>query len=649
MKTILILAANPKDTLRLRLDEEVREIEEGLRRSRHRDQFKITSKWAIRPKDLRRALFDEKPEIVHFCGHGQTDGIELEDEAGNAILVSPGSLAGLFDLCKETIECVVLNACYSQDQVSAISQHIAYVIGMKQGISDKAAMEFAVGFYDALGTGKTYEEAFQFGCNAIRLAGIPQHFVPMFKKKGDTEIYRSMQEIEFVNREKELQYITTIHSPQYLLISAPKGYGKSRLFESVKAKLQENSLCLHIRLSREQSYSVKDLAMLILQQIDEKISFQNEIKVITEEISGWIVTKLKIPQRNVIFFIDEAEALTEMTANALFNELIPLIIQDLKKTAANQSIKVRLICTGRYISHWERNVSKIPLKSLSLTPFAFPAVYETVEQYDSHNRFHPNYKKDFAAHLMYFTGGHPGCMATILCQDFYYPVRRLVAKEEEYYEFVLLPVIEKVKEHIPEDLTPIFLTLSVVRRFNARFLRRCLDRQLIVWAENDEYRLENRLLKTFLISKTNGFLYDDMSRRILAIHLRKTNLSHYLKVSQEAIAFYEAGLKDARSHNPVVLAIELLFQKLHYQVYAQQNEKQGFLDYVPEVLHMLIQRYAQEVLDAFIEQLQNDWEFKFLFNYLLRDEQYDDEHPFDQLCHQIRIFRRDLIKGAMYV
>ena len=37
-KKILILAANPLKTLHLRLDEEMREIEEGLRRSKWRDR-----------------------------------------------------------------------------------------------------------------------------------------------------------------------------------------------------------------------------------------------------------------------------------------------------------------------------------------------------------------------------------------------------------------------------------------------------------------------------------------------------------------------------------------------------------------------------------------------------------------------------------
>jgi hypothetical protein len=55
-ETILICAANPLDQPKLSLDKEVREIENGLRRSRK--HFEIKPKWAVRPKDLRRALLD---------------------------------------------------------------------------------------------------------------------------------------------------------------------------------------------------------------------------------------------------------------------------------------------------------------------------------------------------------------------------------------------------------------------------------------------------------------------------------------------------------------------------------------------------------------------------------------------------------------
>ena len=44
------------------------------------------------------------------------------------------------------------------------------VIGMKRAVKDKASIEFSVGFYDALGAGRSVENAFEFGKNAIALA-----------------------------------------------------------------------------------------------------------------------------------------------------------------------------------------------------------------------------------------------------------------------------------------------------------------------------------------------------------------------------------------------------------------------------------------------------------------------------------------------
>lgn len=181
-KKILILAANPKGSARLRLDEEVREIQHGLERARQREQFEIISSWAIRPDDLRRALLDHKPQIVHFSGHGTGEtGLAVEDRIGQVQLLSTKALADLLRLFEDCIECVVLNACYSEVQAEAINQHINYVIGMSQGIGDRAAIQFATGFYDALGAGRSYEDAYKFGCNAIDLENIPEDLTPQIK------------------------------------------------------------------------------------------------------------------------------------------------------------------------------------------------------------------------------------------------------------------------------------------------------------------------------------------------------------------------------------------------------------------------------------------------------------------------------------
>ena len=180
---ILVLAANPSDTAKLHLSREVREIEEGLALSDGRDQFEVISQWAVRPEDLRRALLKYKPTIVHFSGHGIEDqGLVFEDDAGQSKLVSASTLAKLFKLCP-SVECVLLNACYSEKQAVAIAQHIQYVIGMNRDIGDRAAIKFAVGFYDGIGDGRSVEEAFEFGLVSIDLDGLPESATPVLKSR----------------------------------------------------------------------------------------------------------------------------------------------------------------------------------------------------------------------------------------------------------------------------------------------------------------------------------------------------------------------------------------------------------------------------------------------------------------------------------
>lgn len=180
---VLVLAANPRDTPGLRLDQEVREIQSGLLRIRSR-VFQIRQDWAVRPRDVRRALLEHRPSIVHFCGHGTGDeGLILEDDGGTSQIVSTSAIAGLFALFSQQVRCVVLNACFSESQARAIAQHVECVVGMNRAIADHAAIEFAIGFYDAIAAGEEYDVAFRFGCNAIELAGLPGHLTPVLIRK----------------------------------------------------------------------------------------------------------------------------------------------------------------------------------------------------------------------------------------------------------------------------------------------------------------------------------------------------------------------------------------------------------------------------------------------------------------------------------
>lgn len=198
----MILAANPKNTSQLRLSEEVREIEEALKRADNRSQFTLQTIWAVRPRDLMRAMTELKPNIIHFCGHGQAEGITLEDNQGNAQLINLDGLTNLFKSFTNQVECVLLNACYSKSQAEAIGQYIDYVVGLEQEIKDKDAIEFAVSFYDALGAGEAYESAYRLGCIAMQLIGSPEELLPSLLPSTSNSLVNSKGENNLSERKR---------------------------------------------------------------------------------------------------------------------------------------------------------------------------------------------------------------------------------------------------------------------------------------------------------------------------------------------------------------------------------------------------------------------------------------------------------------
>jgi hypothetical protein len=171
--TILFLAANPADTTQLQLDEELRAVDEALRKSEFRDRFDLRSAWAVRYSDLQELLLRYQPHIVHFSGRGNAAGeIVLQDAAGAVHPIAPDTLAELFAILKDNLRCVVLNACYSDKQAHGIAKSIDCVAGTTRAVKDLAAIDFAAAFYLGLGYGRSVQTAFDLGRNRIGLAGL---------------------------------------------------------------------------------------------------------------------------------------------------------------------------------------------------------------------------------------------------------------------------------------------------------------------------------------------------------------------------------------------------------------------------------------------------------------------------------------------
>jgi hypothetical protein len=168
VETILYLTASPRDMDPLRSDLEMRKVQEKLQLGRDRDAYRLEYRGASRLDDMSQALFDYEPRVVHFSGHGDiAGGLYVENEMGFSTLTNPDGLAKMFGQHRDTIQCVIVNACHSARLAEAMARHIDYAIGMRWEVGDASAIQFSVGFYQALFAGWSVPDAFERGCAMV--------------------------------------------------------------------------------------------------------------------------------------------------------------------------------------------------------------------------------------------------------------------------------------------------------------------------------------------------------------------------------------------------------------------------------------------------------------------------------------------------
>jgi hypothetical protein len=205
---ILFLAANPAGMAPLVLDEECAAIERELRMTPGRDDFDFRSKWAVSVDDMMRHLNESQPAIVHFSGHGGSEGgarsrgggtrrrrqrdAESEEEPRAGIYlqdrrrsqyVSDRALAQMIASAAPSARVVVLNACFSDALAEPLRGVVDCVVGMTDAIGDEAARSFAVGFYRALGNRRSVGNAVAQGVATLAAKQLPGEHLPVCRTR----------------------------------------------------------------------------------------------------------------------------------------------------------------------------------------------------------------------------------------------------------------------------------------------------------------------------------------------------------------------------------------------------------------------------------------------------------------------------------
>ncbi|HEX6519579.1 MAG TPA: CHAT domain-containing protein [Streptosporangiaceae bacterium] len=169
---ILFLGANPRGTRPLRVDEEIREIQQTIVQGRERDNIRVETCWAVRSRDITQALIDTKPHFVHFAGHGggEEESFAAESDYGFVHIIPVDGLVQAFKALGRDVRCVIVNACRTERLADALATVVPCVIGMREPVGDRSAIRFCIGFYQALAGGEPVETAFQAGVAQLMMS-----------------------------------------------------------------------------------------------------------------------------------------------------------------------------------------------------------------------------------------------------------------------------------------------------------------------------------------------------------------------------------------------------------------------------------------------------------------------------------------------
>jgi hypothetical protein len=187
---ILMLTANPAGSYQLELEKEHSRITKKLREKT--EQFSLIVHHAVNNTEFKELNETAKPNVLHFSGHGNSNGIMLQnDDKNGAALLTARALDALFEYFADEgilFKAVVLNACYTEDQAQAIANHVPYVIASTTAISDEAAIAFSVGFYFKLDAqGGNIEQSFRSGRTQAVTTGAEKAYFILFKDGAKIE------------------------------------------------------------------------------------------------------------------------------------------------------------------------------------------------------------------------------------------------------------------------------------------------------------------------------------------------------------------------------------------------------------------------------------------------------------------------------
>jgi hypothetical protein len=171
MPKLLALLSNPDNEVKLRMNREIKEINSRISQKVAHD-YQCKQVPAINIDELPGLLIREKPELLHFSGHGDKSQLSFEDKLGKSKNVSSRALEMIFKETGHYVMCMVINACGSSKLAEKLSLYIPHVIGFPGKIEDELSETFSKTFYETLSLGHSISSCFELAKGTI-MSDIP--------------------------------------------------------------------------------------------------------------------------------------------------------------------------------------------------------------------------------------------------------------------------------------------------------------------------------------------------------------------------------------------------------------------------------------------------------------------------------------------
>jgi hypothetical protein len=180
---------------------ECRTIHEIL--DNQKDKFIFEQSHGISKENFLYTLRRFKPNILHFSGHGtERSALVFQDDE----TITTQQLEKTFkSLLPFKISVVFLNSCYSKVQARSISKFVDYVIGMRNSITDEAAILFSSSFYKSLSNNSDIEKAFQDASALLNYTYKNESQIPkLIFTHGFNKFHQvSEEEYNYITQEKD--------------------------------------------------------------------------------------------------------------------------------------------------------------------------------------------------------------------------------------------------------------------------------------------------------------------------------------------------------------------------------------------------------------------------------------------------------------